>query len=284
MARRRKTIFISSVQKELAPERRAVKDFVRNDALLRRFFEVFLFEDLSAVGRRADEVYLEEVGRCDVYVGLFANEYGCEDADDLSPTEREFDQATSKGKPRLVFVKGADDKARHPKMLKLIRKTGLQLIRRRFTDIPDLTAALYAALVEHLERSGDLRTLPFDASACPRATMNDLPQEKIKWFLGLAKRERNYPLPARTSREKALAHLNLLDDGSAFFQLQRSSASIFTARKFASRSLPTRFSRARPLNWWIRLWISFCPKSTGALEPANTAFRPLRHTNCPKRL
>lgn len=213
MAAHRKRIFISSVQKELQAERRAIKEFVQNDPLLRRFFDVFLFEDLPATDRRADEVYLEEVGRCDIYAGLFGGQYGFENTNGLSPTEREFNEATAKGKPRLVFVKGSNDKARHPKMLKLIHKAGGQLIRRRFADIPDLTTVLYASLVEYLEQSGDLRTLPFDASACLRATMNDLPPEKIKWFLEVAKRERNYPLPARTSREKTLAHLNLLDNG-----------------------------------------------------------------------
>ena len=103
------TIFISSVQKELAEERRAVKAFVEGDPLLRRFFTVFLFEDLPASDRRADEVYLDEVDRCAVYVGLFGNEYGFEDAEGVSPTEREFDRATRQGKPRLIFVKGADD-------------------------------------------------------------------------------------------------------------------------------------------------------------------------------
>ena len=43
--------------------------------------------------------------------------------------------------------------------------------------------------------------------------MDDLPQEKIDQFLETARRERNYALPARTSREKTLSHLNLLDDG-----------------------------------------------------------------------
>ena len=57
----RKQIFISSVQKELADERRALKEYVHGDPLLRRFFEVFLFEDLPASDRRADEVYLHEV-------------------------------------------------------------------------------------------------------------------------------------------------------------------------------------------------------------------------------
>ena len=54
-------IFISSVQKELADERRAIRDFVRGDALLGRFSNVFLFEDLPASDRRADDVYLDEV-------------------------------------------------------------------------------------------------------------------------------------------------------------------------------------------------------------------------------
>src|SRR6266699_1397913 len=95
--------------------------------LLRRFFDVFLFEDLPVSDRRADDVYLSEVDRCSIYVGLFGNEYG-EDASGASPVEREFDRATSAGKVRLVFIKGSDDKSRHPKMMKLIRRVGSQLI------------------------------------------------------------------------------------------------------------------------------------------------------------
>src|SRR5262245_65021990 len=74
-------ILISSVQKELAAERRALKDYLQGDPLLRRFFEVFLFEDLPASDRRADEVYLREVERCTIYLGLFGRDYGFEDQD-----------------------------------------------------------------------------------------------------------------------------------------------------------------------------------------------------------
>ena len=73
-------IFISSVQKEFVIERRALKDFIHSDALLRRYFEVFLFEDLPASDRHADAAYLGEVDRCDVYVGLFGNNYGAADS------------------------------------------------------------------------------------------------------------------------------------------------------------------------------------------------------------
>jgi len=54
-------------------------DYLRGDALMRRFFEVFLFEDVPAADRRADALYLDEVQRCDVYVGLFGNDYGFEE-------------------------------------------------------------------------------------------------------------------------------------------------------------------------------------------------------------
>ncbi|MCW5559472.1 MAG: DUF4062 domain-containing protein, partial [Verrucomicrobiae bacterium] len=140
-------IFISSVQKEFADERRALKDYLHGDALLRRFFGVFLFEELPASDRRADAVYLDEVARCDIYLGLFGDEYGVEDAEGVSPTHREFLHAGRLGKPRLVFVKGADDAARHPKMRALIRQAGQELIRRRFVSMAELIGGVYASLV-----------------------------------------------------------------------------------------------------------------------------------------
>ena len=88
-------IFISSVQREFAREREQLRVYLRGDPLMRRFFEVFLFEDVPASDRRLDEVYLGEVERCDIYVGLFGRDYGSEDGPlGVSPTEREFDRAT----------------------------------------------------------------------------------------------------------------------------------------------------------------------------------------------
>src|SRR5882672_3069191 len=102
-------IFISSVQSEFAQVRPDLKAFLLGDAMLRRFVaEVFVFEDLPASDRRADEVYLEEVERADVYLGIFGDRYGSEDADGVSPTEREYDRA--------------------PKMQALIRKASGQVI------------------------------------------------------------------------------------------------------------------------------------------------------------
>ena len=70
MPTKRLRIFVSSVQKEFSQLRRDLKAFLLGDAVLRRFVaEVFLFEEMPAKDRRADQVYLEEVERCDIYLG-----------------------------------------------------------------------------------------------------------------------------------------------------------------------------------------------------------------------
>lgn len=207
-------IFISSVQKEFAAERRALADYLSGDPLLRRFFETFLFErDVPASDRRPDAIYLDEVRNCDLYLGLFGDDYGWENKDGLSPTHLELNEATRLGKTRLIFVKGANDDAKHPKMRALIRDAGDHLVRRRFNSAEELVAAVYASLVRILEERELIRLGPFDATFCRNAALDDLDQDKITRFLGLARRGRNFPLPEDTPPHEVLTHLNLLDKG-----------------------------------------------------------------------
>jgi len=208
-----KRIFISSVQKEFAAERAALRDYLQGDPLLRRFFDFFLFEEVPAADRRADKVYLDEVKRCDIYLGLFGDDYGYEDSNGISPTHHEFNHATQLQKNRLIFVKGIDDHARNPKMLALIQQAGSQLIRRRFVTASELIAGAYAALVQYLEYHELIRNGPFDSAPCRKATLADLDEERIATFLRRARRARGFPLPEEATPEELLTHLNLLDDG-----------------------------------------------------------------------
>jgi ATP-dependent DNA helicase RecG len=64
-------VFVSCVQKELADERRAVKEFLLHDPLLSRFVaDVFLFEDIPASDRTPDDIYIREVEQCDIYLAI----------------------------------------------------------------------------------------------------------------------------------------------------------------------------------------------------------------------
>lgn len=99
-------IFISSVQQEFAQERKALAEYIRTDALLGRFFEVFIFEEMPAKSQSTVQVYLGEVEQADIYLALMGANYGYEDAEGVSPTEREFDLATKLHKDRLILLNG----------------------------------------------------------------------------------------------------------------------------------------------------------------------------------
>ena len=206
-------LFISSVQKEFAQERAALRDYLRGDPLLRRFFEPFFFEDVPAADRRADEVYLDEVGHCDVYLGLFGDTYGTVNVDGFSGTHREFDLATQRNKHRLIFVKGETGHVRQPPMQALIQQAEAQLIRRRFDSPSELITGVYAALILYLEDRKLIRTGPFDSTLCAEAELDDLDAEKIRLFVGIARRARGFPLSEDTEPALVLEHLHLLKDG-----------------------------------------------------------------------
>jgi predicted HTH transcriptional regulator len=212
-------IFISGVQKELKEERRAIKDFVSNDVLLRDHFDVFLFEDHPAKGKSSETAYIEEVCGCDIYIGILGNRYGSVEKGKISPTEAEFREAQKKHKVILIYIKGengAKDHAREDGIRKLIAeikdpKKGYSY--RRFVDVPGFKNLVYESLVAFLREKGIVGRDAFDQRVCSKAKLSDIDEKKIRWFLKVAREKRNFPLEVTTSVKEVLTHLNLLREG-----------------------------------------------------------------------
>ena len=203
-------VFISSVQSEFVEERQMLFDYLISDALLGMFFDPFLFEKLPAVAQSTSSVYLEEVGRCDLFIGIFGKEYGSENNKGVSPTEQEFDYAGKLSKKRLIFVSSHAPSDRNPKALALIKKAENAIVRKQFSSAHELKASVYASLIRHLEEMEYIRTVPFDMAINKEATMDDLSVSKIRDFVALARLKRGFPLTAEKTPETILTHLNLL--------------------------------------------------------------------------
>ena len=187
-----KRIFISSVQKEFANERKLLKRYISKNPAYRRLFDTFVFEeDVVAADRRTDELYINELSKCDIYIGLIGNEYGYEDKQGISPTEREYDEATRLGLTRLVFVLNKDDDKRHFKEAAFLRKISADLIRAKCHDTSSLLLEIYSSLEGLLVESGAYRMGPFDASICDGATLDDIDANKVLWFVRKARKIRN---------------------------------------------------------------------------------------------
>ena len=186
--------------------------YIRTDALIGKFFEPFIFEEVPANEFPTRQVYLKEVALCDIYLGLYGNLYGYEDSEGISPTEREYDLAANLHKSRLIFIKSIDEDKRHPKETALIKKVERDIVRKTFVDIDSLRTSVYASLVRYLEEKEYIRWKPFDASCDNGATLDDLDEDKMKNFIHMARSKRNFPLSVETSPIVLLTHLDLIDD------------------------------------------------------------------------
>lgn len=205
-------IFISSVQAEFSSERKMLYDYIRQDALLGQFFEPFIFEKLPSADISAQQAYLSEAAQSDIYLGILGQQYGNEDASGVSPTEREYQQATENHRYRIAFIKRASD--RHPKQQSFIEKVQSQLVRKSFADYEELRTAVYSSLVRYLEEKEIIRRFPFDATLHPSATIDTMDPEKVRIFVERARSKRGYPLTMEDGIEAILRSMNLIaEDG-----------------------------------------------------------------------
>ena len=185
-------IFISSVQKEFASERKNLSEYLRKDALFGRFFDVFIFEELPAKDNAAEKSYIAEVKISDIFILLLGRDYGHELANGVSPTQKEYEVATEHNKYRLVYLLDAELASRHHKMVAFIKLVSENIVYKKFSTGSELLSNVYSSLVSFLVDKGELRVEPFDKSANVNATLASISDERIAWFVSKAKAERNF--------------------------------------------------------------------------------------------
>ena len=216
-------IFVSSVQREFAKERKALADMIRKDLLLGTFFDVFLFERAAAQNRSAQGVYLAEVRDSDIYLGLFGDEYGSEDADGVSPTEREYDLATELGKYRIAFVKRAASK-RSPKERAFVAKVERDVTRKSFSSAASLRKAVYEALFAFLKDRNAVNVRPFDESPSLGVRIEDLDPDRVDAFVRMVRAAGKVTFPAGIPATEILSRLGASDAGG---RLSNAAALLF---------------------------------------------------------
>ena len=131
-------VFISSVQKELEPERLTLFALLTTNPVLKQHVEPVLFENLPPPSRPGKKPYLDTLKTCQVYILMIDREYAPEKVK-KSPSHDEYEMARSMGIPSLTMVKRANDASRDPRVqafLNQIQDDGFTY--RRFIDRIDL--------------------------------------------------------------------------------------------------------------------------------------------------
>ena len=178
-------IFISGNQKELKKERSAVKESILDNVVLRKFFDVFIFEELSAKGKSPAITYLKEVDDSNIYIGIIGNKYGTKGKDGLSPTEREFRRFLKRKRKQeiLFYLKGRNDSKRDNELQKLIKTIKEDYIYKRFMNAEDLKNQILNSLIAYLDEQGMISKMPFDRLICREGKYSDIDEKEVKNFL-----------------------------------------------------------------------------------------------------
>ncbi len=156
---KRKQIFISSVQSEFAHTRDKLASFINNDPYWSQFFYAFIFENLPASRRSPSDIYLGEIDKCAIYLGIFGLRYGRLNENGISATEQEFDYAIEIGRDPLIFVKKLTTKARRAKRMQaLIRKASTHTYTR-FHNTDHLCSEVQRSLL-YWQQEQNRRTTP----------------------------------------------------------------------------------------------------------------------------
>ena len=153
-------VYVSSTYTDLIEYREAVYKTLR-----KMRHDVIAMEDYAAADERPLTKCLEDVGGCDVYVGIFAWRYGYipeqDNLEQRSVTELEYRKAGEAGIPRLVFlldtaapwppsamdvVTGDGDRGRR---ISDLRKEMGQAKLVSFFKTPDQLASLVSVAVQH---------------------------------------------------------------------------------------------------------------------------------------
>jgi ATP-dependent DNA helicase RecG len=226
------SIFISSVMYELKSERRAIKDYITNDPILKQFFnDVFLFEDIPARKRSAKETFLSEVANRDIYLGLFGKEYGQKNSDGVSATHEEFITAIDSNRELLIYIVDSSSSKRDHDMEELIKQAGTIVTRKRVHDLLALLREVHESLADFIRERGLLKSDSFESSPCIGTTLKDVDLLHIHDFLDIAQTKGRLNFHGSRSVNSVLLNFRLLVDkipSNAAILLFGKSPSIYT--------------------------------------------------------
>lgn len=144
-------IFISSVQKELEPERQALFSLISTDPFLKEHCIPILFEKQSPPIRPAEKPYLRELEQSHIYILMIDREYGLK-TDRLSATHHEYNLARKQNLPSLALIKDSQDEGREMEtrsFISIIKKD--KFTYKRFIDRIDLKKEVYTWLKKVLK-------------------------------------------------------------------------------------------------------------------------------------
>ena len=174
-------IFLSSNQSEFQLERLMIKEFIEKTPIYSELFDIFIFEYVPADGASPKEIYLDEVKRSDIYIGLIGEKYGKIHKNGLSATEEEFDQFQKSQNRANTFIYILENSKPDKNTYKFIKKAHKVTYDTFVRE--NLLIKIQRSLEKFLYKKGILQNKDFDERVVLDSSYKDVSTEKVKHFL-----------------------------------------------------------------------------------------------------
>lgn len=177
-------VFVSSVQKELADERRSVKALITSDPFLDEHCVPILYEDEPSMLKAAPQGYLNDLAKCQIYLMIIGSEYGTRFRG-LCATHHEYHFAQKRAMPILACIRGDNQTQRDPAtkdFIAEIRDDGHKY--HRFLDLRNLQRVVLNCLARYVKDNYHVAPSPKESAASLRtvATTSRFDQHRIAFL------------------------------------------------------------------------------------------------------
>jgi ATP-dependent DNA helicase RecG len=171
-------IFVSSVQKELAEERRAIKALVASDPFLDEHCVAILYEDEPSMMKPSPQGYLNDLAKCQFYLVIIGSEYGRREKG-LSATHHEYHFAQKKEMPVLACVRGNNKVVRDPATQDFINEIADDNHKyQRFEDVRKLQSIALECLSLYIKNNYHVAPSAQEAKTSQRTVDNAAPFDR----------------------------------------------------------------------------------------------------------
>ena len=202
-------VFVSSTYRDLVEHRHAAVE-----AIQRLDEQVGAMEVFGARPAEATTASLDEIDRCELFVGIYAHRYGSLAPDsDLSITEAEYLHARARKKPCFCFLVD-EDYPWPPKQIEYPQADTLQSFKKdlqqavvveTFRDPTDLALKVATSIARYLKEVADTQDRP--VTPTPAATTNADPGRYLDTLLAEHRYLEIRDMGAKTTEQVELAHV-----------------------------------------------------------------------------
>ena len=217
-------VFLSSNMAEFSKEREYIYDNIKQDDTLNDYFSIYLFEEDNAKSTPSSKVFIEQVEKSDIYIGLIGENYGNIYREGVSATEYEYNLFNKTKSDAFFYIKNTNEMDENSqKFFNRIKKYHKY---KKFSSKEELLIEIKKSLKDYIIFKS--KNNIFESTLIPESTFEDVDEMALKLFYDSLKDSNIKKIIGVRSDDKILEYIGAgTIDSKGIFHLNNAGALFF---------------------------------------------------------